>query len=57
MGNVEPIVCYPILASKTSKESLDIYRDIQEGAYVQRFYSTLGTNEKYYAIMEDLTGN
>jgi hypothetical protein len=54
--SIGPVVCYPIQSSKASKQNLDIYRDIQEGAYVQRLYGTLSANEKYYAVMEDLTG-
>ncbi|KAF8854351.1 hypothetical protein BDZ45DRAFT_676994 [Acephala macrosclerotiorum] len=56
LENVGPIICYPIQPSKVAKENLDIYCDLQEGAYVQRFHGTLSANKTYYAVMEDLTG-
>jgi len=54
LKDVGPVVCYPISDSPTAKANLDIYRSIQEGAFVQRFYGTLRAPQGLYAVMEDL---
>lgn len=54
LKDVGPVVYYSILDSPTAKANLDIYRSIQEGAFVQRFYGTLRAPQGLYAVMEDL---
>jgi hypothetical protein len=56
LRGIGPIICYPIQPSRTAKENLDVYRNIQEGAYVQRLYGALEANGKYYAVMEEFVG-
>jgi hypothetical protein len=53
---VGEVVCYQIPVENFTKKNLDIYRSIQTGAYVQRLYGTLETNNRYYAVMQDLEG-
>lgn len=55
-GVVGAVVCYQIPVESFTQKNLDIYRNIQAGAYVQRLYGTLETNNRYYAVMEDLEG-
>lgn len=55
LENAGAVICYPVLQSSTAKENLDVYRNIQEGAFVQRFYGTLKASDKFYAVMEDLS--
>lgn len=54
LKEVGPVICYPILDSPSAKANLDVYRNIQEGAFVQRFYGTLRAPQGLFAVMEDL---
>lgn len=52
--DVGRVVCYKIVLSSSTPENLKIYRNIQAGAFVQRFYGTLKANDNYYVVMEEL---
>ncbi|KAN0070870.1 hypothetical protein V8E54_011035 [Elaphomyces granulatus] len=49
------VVCFQMQPS-TSLPSLDIYRKLQTGSFVQRFYGIAKRENKSYAIMECLDG-
>jgi hypothetical protein len=47
-------ICYRLTDSISGKKNLEIYRDIQYGAYVQRYYGIAKIKTDYYAVMEAL---
>lgn len=48
------VVCLEMQIANTTRTFIDIYRDIQEGAFVQRCLGILRNEKKYYVVMEDL---
>lgn len=56
INGVGAVVCYQIPTLSFTQKNLEVYRNIQAGAYVQRLYGTLEVNSRYYAVMEDLEG-
>jgi len=54
LEHVGRLVCHQIEPSFSLKNSLDIYRDIQYGAYVQRYFGIARVGNEFYVVMEGL---
>lgn len=57
LDGIGKVVCYKIELTSAKPEFLKIYKNIQAGAYVQRFYGTVKLEEGYYVVMQDLDDN
>jgi hypothetical protein len=53
-SDTDKYVCYKIFVTASTKRNLDIYKDLQYSAYIQRYFGVAKIGDGWYAVMEAL---